>query len=275
MKRHGFSLVELSIVLVILGLLTGGVLGGQALIKASQLRSVQADLNRYVAAATAFRDKYGELPGDLNNAVKYWGAQAGTTTDGTDATCAALRGANPAVGTVTCNGDGDGHISNDDFTNSTRASWYEVWRAWQHMANAGLVEGSYTGVSDDATSYLAGAAGKNIPSSKISGALGFAFTWADAAGTTAATWLFPGTRGNYLRFGGGDRVDNGTIILRADEMWNLDTKMDDGRPGTGRMRPYLSSKKTGCSNSDDPAVSVYLLSDNTPNACNLLFKTGL
>ncbi|PZP83692.1 MAG: type II secretion system protein, partial [Azospirillum brasilense] len=55
---HGFSLVELSIVLVILGLLTGGILGGQSLIRAAELRTISTDANRYITAAQTFRDKY-------------------------------------------------------------------------------------------------------------------------------------------------------------------------------------------------------------------------
>ena len=62
--QPGFSLVELSIVLVILGLLTGGILAGQSLIRAAELRSISTDYSRYIAAVQAFRDKYFALPGD-------------------------------------------------------------------------------------------------------------------------------------------------------------------------------------------------------------------
>ncbi|MFZ4541879.1 MAG: type II secretion system protein [Rickettsiales bacterium] len=56
--HHAFSLVELSIVLVILGLLVGGILSGQALIRASELRSVSTEQQRYFTAIQTFRDKY-------------------------------------------------------------------------------------------------------------------------------------------------------------------------------------------------------------------------
>lgn len=62
--RSGFSLVELSIVLVILGLLVGGVLTGQSLIRASELRKFMNTMERYKAATYTFRDKYFALPGD-------------------------------------------------------------------------------------------------------------------------------------------------------------------------------------------------------------------
>ena len=53
--RSAFTLVELAIVLVIIGLIVGGVLVGQDLIKAAQIRSVVTDIERYNAAATTFR----------------------------------------------------------------------------------------------------------------------------------------------------------------------------------------------------------------------------
>ncbi|MGB1540395.1 MAG: prepilin-type N-terminal cleavage/methylation domain-containing protein, partial [Rickettsiales bacterium] len=67
-SKAGFSLVELSIVLVILGLLTGGILGGQSLIRAAELRSVSKEYEKYQTAINIFKDKYFALPGDFNNA---------------------------------------------------------------------------------------------------------------------------------------------------------------------------------------------------------------
>jgi prepilin-type N-terminal cleavage/methylation domain-containing protein len=69
--QRGFSLVELSIVLVILGLLTGGILAGQSLIRAAELRSITTQFNQYVSATQSFRDKYMALPGDMPNATRF------------------------------------------------------------------------------------------------------------------------------------------------------------------------------------------------------------
>mgnify|MGYP001100732306 CR=1 FL=1 len=71
MYRIGFSLVELSIVLVILGLLVGGILGGKSLIKAAELRSISTEQAQWNTAIKAFRDKYFMLPGDMNNATSF------------------------------------------------------------------------------------------------------------------------------------------------------------------------------------------------------------
>jgi len=70
--KNGFSLVELSIVLVIVGLLVGGVLTGKSLIRAADLRSVSTDYEGYRTATSAFRDKYFGLPGDITNASSFW-----------------------------------------------------------------------------------------------------------------------------------------------------------------------------------------------------------
>lgn len=59
-------------------------MAGQSLIRAAELRSVPTDAARYLTAINSFRDKYFALPGDMANAVKFWGAQAGATTDGVD-----------------------------------------------------------------------------------------------------------------------------------------------------------------------------------------------
>jgi prepilin-type N-terminal cleavage/methylation domain-containing protein len=60
--KAAFSLVELSIVLVILGLLTGGILTGQNLIRAAELRAVVTEFNRYQTAVRTFEDKYSPFP---------------------------------------------------------------------------------------------------------------------------------------------------------------------------------------------------------------------
>ena len=74
MSRSAFSLVELAIVLVILGLLTGGILSGQALIAAAEVRKAATQFTRYQAAVWTFRDKYFAMPGDMTNADKFWTA---------------------------------------------------------------------------------------------------------------------------------------------------------------------------------------------------------
>ncbi len=218
----GFSLVELSIVLVILGLLTGGILTGQNLIRAAELRSVTTEFAAFQAAVNTFRDKYFALPGDMTNAEDFWG----TMTN-----CGA---ASPSgTGTQTCNGDGDGTI--DDAAAASQTG--ENFTFWQHLANAGLIEGSYTGIAGPG-SVIDVEFGQNTPRAKVSNS-----GW--AVGTLG---IFPGNAdmyatdyGSYFTFGTETTSgSNGNPTITPEEAWNIDTKVDDGRPGYGKViaRPW-------------------------------------
>ena len=63
--QKGFTLVEIAIVLVIVGLLLGGVLKGQELITNAEIKNFTTDLEEVVAATYAYQDRMGRFPGDL------------------------------------------------------------------------------------------------------------------------------------------------------------------------------------------------------------------
>ena len=255
-RASGFSLVELSIVLVILGLLTGGILGGQSLIRAAELRAVGTEYNRYVTATQTFRDKYFALPGDMTNATAFWGA-----TDPSPATCIVTVGS----GTQTCNGDGNGRV---ETTALTATHYSEVFTFWQHLAQAGLVEGTYTG------RVGAGGGGEsttsNSPRSKYQQALWFPFNWNTSFSGTAQ---YDGSyRDNLFQFGafaaGGTPANP---VMRAEDAWNLDTKMDDGRPAYGGVRArFWGGTCTDAANS--AALNSNYLLTATANGCVMLFS---
>ncbi len=253
--NRGFSLVELSIVLVILGLLTGGILAGQSLIKAAELRSVSTEYNRYVTAMQTFRDKYFGLPGDFTKAIDFWGY-----THITPATCITT----PGSGTQTCNGDGNGMIQT---TSGVANTYSENFTFWQHLANAGLIEGTYTGRvgpggSSEGTT-------DNSARSKFSQALWFPFNWDTSySGTAQYDGVY---RDNLFQFGAyGAGGSPGNPVIRAEDAWNLDTKMDDGRPAYGSVRVrFWGAACTDAANS--AALNSNYLLTNTTNGCVLLF----
>lgn len=242
--QKGFTLVELSIVLVILGLLVGGVLSGQSLIRGAEMRSVTADIARYSTAMYSFRDKYNAVPGDMRNATEFWGTLGG---DGANATCQNME----ATSRATCNGDGDGFIG------GTAVIYSERFRAWQHLANAGLIEGSYTGRTDSSTSgSFIVTPGKNTPPSRMRASV-IRFTTFGAM-TTASSDIFAGIdAGNYLEF----RHSAGSPPLKPEEAWNIEMKLDDGKPGTGMIHTHKATTSAtyyhGCVTSDDPGTAQY------------------
>ncbi|MBN8543497.1 MAG: prepilin-type N-terminal cleavage/methylation domain-containing protein [Alphaproteobacteria bacterium] len=244
---RGFSLVELSIVLVILGLLTGGILAGQSLIRAAELRAVSTEQQRYAAAIGTFRDKYFSIPGDMNNATSF--------------------GAAAWVG----NGDGDGLVE----TTGT-ATTNEISLFWIHMAAAGLIEGSYTNIANTTLT-----AGTNNPRSKLNNA-GWNVGNLGTVATTPTTTYFEGSYGNAFLFGGGTSATLPTEALKPEEAWNIDTKADDANPATGAIvtleRDALAAAAAaGCSNpvaaTTTLAASTYALDQSGVN-CALVIKTG-
>ena len=122
-KQSGFTLIEIAIVLVIIGLLLGGVLKGQELITSARVRNLISQQDGVKAAFFGFQDRYRALPGD------YPGAQANTNI--------------PNVA-ATLGGNGDGQILNTGAAN-------EQTIAWTHMSHAGFLTGSFNmGTATDA-----------------------------------------------------------------------------------------------------------------------------
>lgn len=127
-RQSGFTLVEIAIVLVIVGLLLGGILKGQELINSARVRNI-ADQNSAVQAAYyGFIDRYRQVPGDMRQA---------------DAAAA-------IGGTINTGGDGNGRIGGGNTPN-----WTEVAAAWEHLSKAGYMTGNFQGGASDATTYQA------------------------------------------------------------------------------------------------------------------------
>src|ERR1700704_2091521 len=70
--QKGFTLVEIAIVLVIIGLLLGGILKGQEMITQAKIKNVIADMPGISAAMYGYQDRYRVIPGDDKNASR-WG----------------------------------------------------------------------------------------------------------------------------------------------------------------------------------------------------------
>ena len=106
-RQSGFTLIEIAIVLVIIGLLLGGILKGQELITSARVKNIVAQLDGTKAAFFGFQDRYRALPGDFN---------AATTQ----------------ISGATQNGNGDGQIAGT-----------EAIAVWDHLSHAGFINGTY------------------------------------------------------------------------------------------------------------------------------------
>ncbi|MHB1353344.1 MAG: type II secretion system protein [Thiobacillus sp.] len=117
-RQSGFTLIEIAIVLVIIGLLLGGILKGQELITQGRIRNVANDFQSVTAAINLYQDRYRALPGDDAGAATRW--------------------------TSTTSGNGNGIFDGAYNTACTSASTSEDCLFWHHLRLAGLVGGSNT-----------------------------------------------------------------------------------------------------------------------------------
>lgn len=119
-QQKGFTLVEIAIVLVIIGLLLGGVLKGQELITQAKIKNVANDLNGMSAAIYGYQDRYKKFPGDDDQAKGRWST------------------------TVSGDGDGDGQVGKAVTTVLECAvtdKAKENCLFWQHLRLSGFVGG--------------------------------------------------------------------------------------------------------------------------------------
>lgn len=235
-KLQGFSLLEISLALVILGFVVGGVLVGTDIIRASALRQVIKERLYYESSITNFELAYRALPGDMEFAFDRWGATCGT---------------NDAVISTGCNGNGDGVINALDGENI---------KAWEHMARAEIIEGTYPGSGSlDASSVYVLPTATNSPASKLSGGI-----WGLAddvsgiiAGTVPDSQLFlilgSATEKSFPYF-------SNIQLSRADAR-SIDEKMDEGTASRGFTRGPKSSASTGCVDSGIDAYGATAAAD--------------
>ncbi len=239
-KSGGFTLTELSIVLVIVGLIVAGIVGGQSFIRGAKIKSVIINSAKYQSAVLAFEDYYNALPGDMLNAACAAGSNCYWPDD------------SRFVGFSTENGNGNGQIY---------SSQDEGLPAWQQLSLAGMISGNYSGHMVTTVITL----GENAPSSKFDGG-GYILRHKDDS-------TVYGIKGNYIQFAAessDNKLNNG--LLSAPDAAAIDRKTDDGLANSGKTLGQNGVNSSNCVTS-----GVYDLDKSDERACRFYFlinKTG-
>jgi prepilin-type N-terminal cleavage/methylation domain-containing protein len=242
----GFTLIEMSIVLVIIGLIVGGVLVGQDLIRAAEVRATISQIEKYNTAVNTFRGKYGALPGDLNNATAL---QFGFTQRGQ---YAGEGDGNGVIEGVDQNaaGDNDGTA---EVTGETAMFWVDLTTA--NGQNLNLIAGSFSAASPNIfpPSEITGTQiDQYLPQAKL-GRGNYIYVWSGGIGACGNP-----TGGDNLNYYGLSAVTDiyayvpGWIDsnpgLTVAQAYSIDKKMDDGMPISGRvMAMFLNANAGNCS----------------------------
>lgn len=218
MKRQqsGFTLVEIAIVLVIIGLLLGGVLKGQELINSAKVKNMINDFRTVSSLVYSYQDRFKSLPGDQNITA-----------------LESAFGANATSGVVACTGGSptciNGNARLDGDWNSTTLAVatgqnHETFVFWQHVRLANLATGA-TSVND-----------ANFPPKNADGGAVGVESGLDVNGV-AAPWI-TGMRGSFY-------VCSSGILGRY--VRQIDTTMDDGNTQGGNVRAVTLSATRGTS----------------------------
>ena len=176
-KQSGFTLVEIAIVLVIVGLLLGGVLKGREMITNAKIKRVENDFAGVSAAIYAYQDRYGVLPGDDPAASTRF----------------------PGTWRSSDNGNGNGSIQGGW---SSTNNGDESRKIWKHLRGAGLIAGP---VDNTTASY-------QQPSNSFGGLVGVDLAVYNLSGHNIVFGEIPGDIAQILEARGDDGVPNAGSI---------------------------------------------------------------
>ncbi len=237
--QRGFSLLELSIVLIMVGLLTAGITAGKQLLSSAELTKQITQITGFQTDYRSFKATYNAVPGDFPKGFAAFGS----------ATCTNNFVSAQADG---CNGDGSGDLSGTN----------EGTLMWRHLALSGIMKANFS-VYTSGTKVI----GTHVPAGIIRGS-GFYAAYDNYYGTVTSQDMFimGATVANN---------DPYASVLTPRQAKNIDQKMDDAYPITGKILSGTSpSGSTGtCSNGSGSenltGATEYSLSNNNI-ACRMI-----
>ena len=226
-SQAGFTLVELAIVMIIIGLLIAGVLKGQELIGNARVTSTVAQIKAIDAATSTFKDTYASLPGDITNANNRL------------PNCAAA----PCLTGSAALGDGLINVATGATGSFAAAPAGESLGFFTQLMVANLL----TGINPGAATF-----GGDFPASKIDGG-GFVAQsiLVPAAGVMPAVSGVTSTNSGLFLALGTSTIATGAVTaaavpMKPNEASRIDTKLDDGIPGSGDVVSFGTNTAAGC-----------------------------
>ena len=252
-KRSAFSLIELSIVLIIIGLLIAGITGGATLIRGSELRAAIGEARGYSVAVNAFYTQFDELPGEISTAV-------------IDSTYDNVGDNNDLIEYVNAANIAEGAEARKDL-----------------FATGAITEVVTFSKSDTAklnnTDVGTVTAAVDTPSSKIKNAGWIFDRWSsDNQNVVVLTGSFTGkspTTSNTLPSNFADSAIYEGVVTPTDAL-SIDNKSDDGIPNSGNIRAITTNTTSKCY--DTPASATTAGTFNVTlddNICALAFSVNV
>ena len=254
-KKSAFSLIELSIVLIIIGLLIAGITGGASLIKSSELRSIMGEARGYAVSVNSFFTQYDQYPGDASVNV----------------------GSNSIPTAI---GDRDNKI---EFLNDATSPVTEGIDAWFDLKDIGAIDMVLAPlVHTDATTGslhvpAALTMGLGVPGSKIKGA-GWVFDFNTT--THQNVVVLTGNTDAYVALTAFTMV-NGVLatgannsskeIITAGDALAIDSKIDDGKASSGNVQAVNQITATPCYS----VTAGYVVTAGSTKVCALQFRVDV
>lgn len=200
-NTRGFTLVEISIVMIIIGLLIGGTFGGMKLVENMQVNKTVQDLKAIESAALTFKDTYGRLPGDMPNT-------AARLPNCTVAPCATGGNGNRTVGTA-------------QLAWSAITTADENFTFWNHLQAADLLSLGVKNVAD--TTFSEGQ-----PESSLNGG----YRLSDITNNVGCVQF---TKTFLMLTDLPDAVVTSPRGISCSALISMDRKLDDGMPYNGKL----------------------------------------
>lgn len=245
-QQAGFSIVELTFVVVIVALIIGGLVTAQSMISSSNTMSVVKKIQQYDIAISNYDNTFKELPGD---------------------------------GTVKASGDNDGIIESSSASGGDDSFAEEIANFWKDLSDEGFINDGVSYSNDGSSGVIAGT---HIPEIGIGQKTGLLVTNGADSGNDYSDWvgdnyyhLFnpSNSTSSFLS----SQSDNATSIS-AEEALSLDTKMDDAIANSGVVRAAGGNEETrtgvdntasnGCVQNAD--ATKYQVSSSSDTPCALV-----